>query len=181
MKIDSLEHMMQRAEANSPRGQLTSLSMNVTRGLQELSTQVSAHEAILLRQESKARAIGTQDLETAKDSIVASHVSALKDTLAALEALSAGLKKAERQETLIQSLLFPFLKKRHDEIPKAHQETFEWLFDSQRTGFKQWLETGQGVYWVNGLVSGHDTPWLPFFRSVGLSMGIYRPAVANRP
>jgi hypothetical protein len=43
----------------------------------------------------------------------------------------------------------------YEEILPAHKSTFEWVFRSPETkapwsNFAKWLETGSGIYWMNG-------------------------------
>ncbi|KAK0106605.1 hypothetical protein ONS96_004226 [Cadophora gregata f. sp. sojae] len=66
--------------------------------------------------------------------------------------------------SIIESVHFPTRTVRHDNIPEAHKQTFEWIFrdpiDDGKpwSNFAQWLETGDGIYWINGKVgSGKST------------------------
>jgi hypothetical protein len=65
---------------------------------------------------------------------------------------------------LLLSLRFSSMRDRHDEIPKAHEKTFRWIFmDSSHkeapwSNFIDWLRTGEGIYWVSGKAgSGKST------------------------
>ncbi|KAJ3479449.1 hypothetical protein NLG97_g8318 [Lecanicillium saksenae] len=55
----------------------------------------------------------------------------------------------EREQNIIQSLRFDGMLHRRDEIQVAHKHTFQWVFEP-RLHFKEWLETGEGIYWVSG-------------------------------
>ena len=47
---------------------------------------------------------------------------------------------------------------RHNDIAKAHEKTFEWLFESKDSGFPHWLQEGDEIYWINGKAgSGKST------------------------
>jgi len=56
----------------------------------------------------------------------------------------------------LDSLHYPEINKRYDTIAEAHKKTFDWIFDNSSTqrgewsNFVDWLENGQGVYWING-------------------------------
>lgn len=58
--------------------------------------------------------------------------------------------------SLLASLRFETMTLRHEAIEEAHRRTFEWIFrDPKEEGkpwhnFSQWLESGSGVYWING-------------------------------
>lgn len=64
----------------------------------------------------------------------------------------------------MNSLHFDEIQKRQESIKDAHRNTFEWIFDqsTQSLGrwdnFVNWLEKGQGIYWINGKAgSGKST------------------------
>jgi hypothetical protein len=94
--------------------------------------------------------------------------------------LIPALKVAERDITLscensiLKGLAFSTITDRHDEVEKAHLQTFEWIFErrplkngqqnSKRnetkkwSNFVDWLRSGQGIYCVNGkAASGKST------------------------
>lgn len=65
----------------------------------------------------------------------------------------------------MDSLQFEALSRRHEAIPEAHKQTFRWLLHGRVTGdktshipareddqidFSEWLESGNGVFWVSG-------------------------------
>jgi hypothetical protein len=68
--------------------------------------------------------------------------------------------------TILGSLRFSMIKQRMDEVTEAHHETFRWIFQHPSEDpegrdwddFVQWLETGEGLYWINGKAgSGKST------------------------
>lgn len=74
------------------------------------------------------------------------------------------LASNEFQKQLLDSLYFPEIKARQEEIAEAHKSTFQWIFHDagQRahrwSNFVQWLESGHGIYWVSGKAgSGKST------------------------
>ena len=65
--------------------------------------------------------------------------------------------KAHQQ--LLESLFFPEIVSRQEQISEAYQGTYQWIFDpptSERvrnmrwSNFHDWLETGHGIYWISG-------------------------------
>ncbi|KAJ0373643.1 hypothetical protein COL26b_008112 [Colletotrichum chrysophilum] len=54
--------------------------------------------------------------------------------------------------SILKSLHFAQIKERQNEIPRAHRNTFEWIFDeSSSVNFTSWFQySGQGVFWVTG-------------------------------
>jgi hypothetical protein len=72
--------------------------------------------------------------------------------------------KEVAEERILQSLLFPSIKARYSQVANAHVKTFEWIFkspeddDQSWSSFKEWLESGNGIYWINGKAgSGKST------------------------
>ena len=68
------------------------------------------------------------------------------------------------QKRLLESLYFPEMNSRQEEIKEAHKRTFNWLFDESGeelgpwSNYTEWLRTGQGTYWISGKAgSGKST------------------------
>jgi hypothetical protein len=75
-----------------------------------------------------------------------------------LEALSEEGKKVIRQQEILASLRFSTIKVRHNAVKKAHADTFDWIFKSSKVKVKEWLDSGTGIYWVQGKAgSGKST------------------------
>ena len=59
---------------------------------------------------------------------------------------------------LLDSLGFSAMQNRQDEVAQAYHSTFEWIFQKSReeeeairwTNFADWLQHGDGIYWING-------------------------------
>ncbi|KAL9132773.1 MAG: hypothetical protein Q9175_006048 [Cornicularia normoerica] len=74
------------------------------------------------------------------------------------------LPAQEYIQNFLHSLHFPAIESRQEEIAEAHKKTFNWIFDvfgdavRPWSNFVEWLETGQGTYWVSGKAgSGKST------------------------
>jgi hypothetical protein len=73
------------------------------------------------------------------------------------------------QQQFKNSLFFPEILARQEQIPEAHRGTCRWIFQlperrngqvqvGQWSNFVDWLEHGKGVYWINGKAgSGKST------------------------
>ncbi|KAH9236527.1 hypothetical protein K456DRAFT_1736659 [Colletotrichum gloeosporioides 23] len=71
--------------------------------------------------------------------------------------------------TILESLHFTQIKERQNEIPKAHKDTFEWIFRDDTPGqFSRWLQESSGIFWITGkpgsgkstlmkFILGHET------------------------
>lgn len=68
--------------------------------------------------------------------------------------LSRFVEDAKHQGNILQilkSLRFAQIIERQTEIPKAHQNTFEWIFqDSTNVNFSSWLQSSNGIFWITG-------------------------------
>ena len=55
---------------------------------------------------------------------------------------------------LLASLSYDLMKDREGRISEAHESTFQWLFtdthEGNWTNFKEWLESGDSLYWITG-------------------------------
>ncbi|KAL8740009.1 MAG: hypothetical protein Q9184_008543, partial [Pyrenodesmia sp. 2 TL-2023] len=60
---------------------------------------------------------------------------------------------------LLESLFFPEIVAREEQIPEAFDGTCRWIFDSSDdqesktrpwSNFREWLEAEQGIYWISG-------------------------------
>ena len=68
------------------------------------------------------------------------------------------------EDRILRSLLFPSITARYLQVAKAHVATFEWILkdcgdeDRSWSSFIEWLECGNGIYWINGKAgSGKST------------------------
>ncbi|KAK4222132.1 hypothetical protein QBC38DRAFT_100666 [Podospora fimiseda] len=80
--------------------------------------------------------------------------------------VSGGLeigKRGEITSRVLDCLHFRQIRDRVESIPKAHAETFQWIFDHPKENlrwdsFPDWLQRGEGCYWINGKAgSGKST------------------------
>ncbi|KAL9118898.1 MAG: hypothetical protein Q9187_004547 [Circinaria calcarea] len=73
-------------------------------------------------------------------------------------------RRIANEERLLKSLKFDEWKRRFTTIDKAHNQTFEWIFEDSddsplpKTHFKMWLRSQNGIYWISGKAgSGKST------------------------
>lgn len=146
-KLDSIARRIEQLEARSSRDELEKICSDVNLSLARLETQASHLTAI---PPTGDQTIGSEDSRV--KATTDSHVPALLDMAKMLSNLRSEMLKHGRYHTFIQTLDFQAVKQRRDSIPSAHQATCMWLFDSQRTSYKQWLQNGEGIFWISGLV-----------------------------
>ena len=106
----------------------------------------------------RSEATRTRNLVTSEHASTRDHITKT------LRNLQLGQTADQRKQALIQSLLFPEIKLRQEQIDDAHERTFEWIFDESGeelrpwSCFVTWLKTGSGLYWINGKAgSGKST------------------------
>jgi hypothetical protein len=65
---------------------------------------------------------------------------------------------------VLDSLDFPTMQDRHEDVDIAHKKTFEWIYkeaspaEQSWSNFSRWLQHGDGIYWINGKAgSGKST------------------------
>lgn len=51
---------------------------------------------------------------------------------------------------VLSDLEFEGMNERYEDITEAHKQTFGWIFEKPSLKFVEWLQQGQGVYWVSG-------------------------------
>ena len=92
----------------------------------------------------------------------------LAPLLSDLESESSTLRK---QISIIESLRFPQISERANNIKEAHPATFEWLFEGngktvthrQQSNIFHWLQTGTGTFWVSGKAGSGKSTLMKFF------------------
>ena len=87
-----------------------------------------------------------------------------QDLVRKLHALADEVKRAANEERILRSLKFDEWKRRFTQVKKAHNFTFEWMFEDSKgalvpsPGFREWLRSGNGIYWICGKAgSGKST------------------------
>ena len=82
----------------------------------------------------------------------------------AVEKGNEQLVKGAYQRRFLESLHFPEIHARQEEIADAHKETFHWVFEQAGPrlrpwdSFVKWLESGSRTYWISGKAgSGKST------------------------
>ncbi|KAI9932532.1 hypothetical protein AWENTII_005169 [Aspergillus wentii] len=92
---------------------------------------------------------------TEADDNIPERLESLKNDLIYLE---KERKDRQREIEVIRSLHFHIIRRRWSEIKDAGQFTNDWLFDRSKTTFLDWLESGDGIYWISGKAgSGKST------------------------
>ena len=74
----------------------------------------------------------------------------------AVSSVEEAMLRNDIQASIIESIRYPTMTNRYEDIDEAFPETFEWAFrDSTNnqlpwSNLAEWLRNGEGVYWING-------------------------------
>lgn len=83
-----------------------------------------------------------------------------------IQRLRRDLAHEDYCQRFLESLWYPEIRRRQETVGKAHQRTFQWIYEPDNSNaparrwdnFVQWLEKGGGIYWMNGKAgSGKST------------------------
>lgn len=85
----------------------------------------------------------------------------VQETIANLFRLSTKALDSITSHRILNSLFFQEMHMRYSEVPTAYSETFNWIFEDQappkqwkalegRMLFREWLETGDGIFYISG-------------------------------
>ncbi|KAF2628007.1 hypothetical protein BU25DRAFT_410635 [Macroventuria anomochaeta] len=89
--------------------------------------------------------------QTQQSDIILQHISDLQSEL------ERG-SKLHRSLRILESLHYDYLIERESKIMETHAQTFQWVFDETITVFPQWMESGNGIFWLTGKAgSGKST------------------------
>ena len=112
---------------------------------------------------------------TASNHDLLEHLSNRLDSIFALHtdfrALSDETQMAAARQNILDSLHFPQIRERRNQIPKAHNETFQWILEPgegkpQRwDDFTTWLRASSSesrIYWIHGKIGAGKTTLLRF-------------------
>ena len=105
-----------------------------------------------IRQEVKDILIGVTDLNgrSVRRGLEPNEIEVLT---AKIMEMSITQEKLSKENAVLSSLDFPQRAQRHEDIPDAHRETFQWIFrctETSETKFVDWLERGEDVFWISG-------------------------------
>lgn len=116
--------------------------------------------------------IAAKDVRSSDMASTSTHMSNLEKTMSRLE---ISRENVSRDLALVRSLGFKARTVRHDAIPVAHQQTFQWVFQvdgcdggvagSGKAGLADlahWLEIGDGVFWVSGKPGSGKSTFMKF-------------------
>ncbi|KAL9593216.1 MAG: hypothetical protein Q9219_007641 [cf. Caloplaca sp. 3 TL-2023] len=94
---------------------------------------------------------------TTVDQLLAHHSRQIQDHIdKKFESFTKVEEENQPYQQFLESLFFPEIESRQEQIPEVFENTCSWIFDSpdserrQWPSFRDWLVAGQGVYWISG-------------------------------
>ncbi|KAH7237239.1 hypothetical protein B0J15DRAFT_431084 [Fusarium solani] len=112
------------------------------------------------------RDIFAEEIRSRVDALWEKTESSLVQAIARIDERIPSSQEIEAavQRVLLKCLRFASISQRYEEVAEAHRSTFEWIFKADKSdetagnSFPQWLEHGNGVYWLSGkAASGKST------------------------
>jgi len=137
----------------------------------ELQSQTSALLRLITRQEAVVHSqadVNTRivvNVYTDGDQLKGSFKDVANEACQVIK-IEEGKIRRSVAATILESLDFSASKQCVEEVTEAHHDTFKWIFQHPLNDpegrdwddFVQWLETGEGLYWINGKAgSGKST------------------------
>ena len=98
----------------------------------------------------------TDQNERSTDKQLETQAAMLTSLVTKLSFLQNEHLAAVEQVQVLESLYFPEIRRRYDQIPEAEQRTNQWVYDPSKTAFTDWLESTRhddGLFYIFGKVS----------------------------
>ncbi|MCJ1243135.1 hypothetical protein MMC30_000332 [Trapelia coarctata] len=143
------------------------LLLNRTIFTSEIRMQTREISGIIVSEQAQTRAM-ILDLIQQKGVSQVTSASYVQSTFMTAEATGSDVCEPDRsiRRCFLDSLGFPTMSNRRDEVAEAFHTTFEWIFQEPNseseplpwTNFASWLRHGNHIYWINGKAgSGKST------------------------
>ncbi|KKP01122.1 hypothetical protein THAR02_06756 [Trichoderma harzianum] len=72
-------------------------------------------------------------------------------------------------DKIVASLNYSSRPVRHDSVPQAHMNTFQWAFDSR---LSKWFSSGSGIFWVSGKPGSGKSTFMKFIAKHSQTKGL---------
>ncbi len=138
------------------RQQLTQTAIRDSGAFQELNSRLQRITSSTVAESRSPTQLS--QLLLGDNTLVKQHISET------FEQRNVELMKGAYQKRILESLYFPEIHARQEEIVDAHKETFQWVFEQADSRlrpwacFAEWLESGSRTYWISGKAgSGKST------------------------
>ncbi|KAI1804854.1 hypothetical protein F4811DRAFT_561451 [Daldinia bambusicola] len=68
-------------------------------------------------------------------------------------------------KAILKSLRVPDQDLRMQQIDPAANSTFDWVYDNTSTGFSEWLQRGEGIFWISGKPGSGKSTMMKFIHN----------------
>ncbi|KAM5350434.1 hypothetical protein ACJ41O_006939 [Fusarium nematophilum] len=103
------------------------------------------------------------------------NLRVLSEGVSAISLARRKLGDVAKEQAFLQNLNFPSRRVRHNNIPAAHERTFQWALappavsvmgdmsdDGGEPQFARWLRQGRGIFWVTGRAGSGKSTFMKF-------------------
>ncbi|CAO2649312.1 Nn.00g066970.m01.CDS01 [Neocucurbitaria sp. VM-36] len=166
MKIDSVSKQLHSHITRT-------IIPKINKKLENLGEDLKAHSHEMHRDME----IVKQQLQRVERFTVGSSIiaSTTRDLIEQLREWIREQEKAQVNRQCLHALYFPQLRNRADQVEKAHEKTFSWIFDddqgapiADRFKFQRWLkldDSMQNVFWISGKPGAGKSTLMKFIAS----------------
>ncbi|KAH9216706.1 hypothetical protein DL95DRAFT_460042 [Leptodontidium sp. 2 PMI_412] len=143
------------------------LQLHFIYDIKEIMTNITANHSDQLSAIQSSIAAWSESLNNLRGDYAALFCETITDLKKLRSIILEGLSEAELHKVnqmMLNSLRYPQMRDRYEEISEAHAQTFKWILEDSESqtrtwsNFSNWLQNGTGIYWVNGKAgSGKST------------------------
>lgn len=125
----------------------------------EIMTNITANHSDQLSAIQSSITAWSESLNNLRGDYAALFCETITDLKKLRSIILEGLSEAELHKVnqmMLNSLRYPQMRDRYEEISEAHAQTFKWILEDSESqtrtwsNFSNWLQNGTGIYWVNG-------------------------------
>jgi len=130
----------------------------------EIRMESALKELDLISYNLQHRFVGTAPHNTAtrNGTFTATELKGIQIRLASAKDAKNHAEIHRLADKIIASLNYDSRPVRHDAVPQAHKNTFQWAFDSR---LAEWFRTGSGIFWISGKPGSGKSTLMKFVAS----------------
>ena len=151
------------ADIIKPTGESSNGAGQISDGIRELILELDSGHTLSMKLDGSPRRVAHSIDPRTLDCEYGNLVESEQNRANSLHCVAFNAKDARTLGTLgqikdrvLDLLHFRQISDRKESIKSAHENTFRWVLDEtidpseSRTSLSQWIETGNGIYWING-------------------------------
>ncbi|KAG8528462.1 uncharacterized protein KY384_007380 [Bacidia gigantensis] len=159
-KVDGVANILDRLAESHRRLEIASVNQSAT-----LRKEITSSLREVVKEHGKNPGGETECMAFQLPSTLQGNLRQLATTSTVLQ----------RQIEIIESLKFPGMNDREDNIKIAHPGTFTWLLEDETEDYDNdideqskildWLRTGSGIFWISGKAGSGKSTLMKFFHN----------------